>query len=123
VERYFKQGSVAVLMVFTAIIGAIALPFVWLFQPGVVALNHESMVFIAASGILYMSAIYLPPGIADRGNINYRTILPSGRSLRAYPGIFHPWGTNFLFPNNRRFADHCRIGYPFFEVWARHKPR
>ena len=31
VERYFKQGSVAVLMVFTTIIGALALPFVWLF--------------------------------------------------------------------------------------------
>jgi len=58
VERYFKQGSVAVLMVFTAIIGALALPFVWLFQPGVVALDLESMVIIAASGILYMSAIY-----------------------------------------------------------------
>ena len=58
VERYFKEGSVAVLMVFTAIIGALALPFVWLFQPGVVALDFESMVVIAASGILYMSAIY-----------------------------------------------------------------
>jgi hypothetical protein len=28
VERYFKRGSVAVLMVFTAVIGALALPFV-----------------------------------------------------------------------------------------------
>lgn len=58
VERYFKHGSVAVLMVFTAIIGAIALPFVWLFQPGVVALDLQSMVVIAVSGILYMGAIY-----------------------------------------------------------------
>jgi drug/metabolite transporter (DMT)-like permease len=58
VERYFKQGSVAVLMVFTAIIGTLALPFVWFFQPGVVVLDHESMVVIAVSGILYMSAIY-----------------------------------------------------------------
>lgn len=58
VERYFKQGSVAVLMVFTAIIGALALPLIWFFQPGAVALDHESMVVIAASGILYMSAIY-----------------------------------------------------------------
>lgn len=57
-ERYFKEGSVAVLMVFTAIIGALALPFVWLFQPSVVALDHVSMAAIAASGILYMSAIY-----------------------------------------------------------------
>jgi uncharacterized membrane protein len=58
VERYFKQGSVAVLMIFTAIIGAFALPFVWLFQPDVVALDLQSMVVVAASGILYMSAIY-----------------------------------------------------------------
>jgi uncharacterized membrane protein len=58
VERYFKQGSVAVLMVFTAIIGALALPFIWLFQPGVVALDLQSMTVIAVSGILYMGAIY-----------------------------------------------------------------
>jgi hypothetical protein len=37
VERYFKKGNVAVLMVFTAIIGALALPFIWFFQPGAVA--------------------------------------------------------------------------------------
>ncbi len=58
VERYFKEGSVAVLMVFTAIIGALALPFVWFFRPEVVALDYESMVVIAISGILYMGAIY-----------------------------------------------------------------
>jgi drug/metabolite transporter (DMT)-like permease len=58
VERYFKQGSVAVLMVFTAIIGALALPFIWLFQPGVVSLDPQSMAVIAVSGILYMGAIY-----------------------------------------------------------------
>lgn len=58
VERYFKQGSIAVLMVFTAIIGALALPLIWLFQPGVVVLDLQSMVVISVSGILYMSAIY-----------------------------------------------------------------
>jgi drug/metabolite transporter (DMT)-like permease len=58
VERYFKHGSVAVLMVFTAIIGALALPFIWLFRPGVVALDIQSMAVIAISGILYMGAIY-----------------------------------------------------------------
>jgi drug/metabolite transporter (DMT)-like permease len=58
VERYFKHGSVAVLMVFTAIIGALALPFIWLFQPGVVVLDQQSMAVIAVSGILYMGAIY-----------------------------------------------------------------
>ena len=58
VERYFKQGSVAVLMVFTAIIGSLALPFIWLFQPGMVSLDPQSIVVIAVSGILYMGAIY-----------------------------------------------------------------
>jgi len=58
VERYFKQGSVAVLMVFTAIIGVLVLPFIWLYQPGVVSLDPQSMAVIAVSGILYMGAIY-----------------------------------------------------------------
>src|SRR5512136_193867 len=58
VERYFKHGSVAVLMVFTAIIGALALPFIWLFRPDVAALDIQSMAVIAVSGILYMGAIY-----------------------------------------------------------------
>jgi drug/metabolite transporter (DMT)-like permease len=58
VERYFKQGSVAVLMVFTAIIGSLALPFIWLFQPGMVSLDPQSIAVIAVSGILYMGAIY-----------------------------------------------------------------
>ena len=58
VERYFKHGSVAVLMVFTAIIGALALPFIWLFQRHVVSLDLQSMALIAVSGILYMGAIY-----------------------------------------------------------------
>jgi drug/metabolite transporter (DMT)-like permease len=58
VERYFKQGSVAVLMVFTAIIGTLALPPIWLFQPSVISLDQQSMAVIAVSGILYMSAIY-----------------------------------------------------------------
>jgi len=58
VERYFKHGSIAVLMVFTAIIGALALPVIWLFRPSVVALNLQSMAVITTSGLLYMGAIY-----------------------------------------------------------------
>jgi drug/metabolite transporter (DMT)-like permease len=49
---------VAVLMVFTAIIGSLALPFIWLFQPGMVSLDPQSIAVIAVSGILYMGAIY-----------------------------------------------------------------
>lgn len=58
VDRYFKHGSIAVLMVFTAIIGALAMPFIWFLQPHVVLLDLRSMAVIAVSGILYMSAIY-----------------------------------------------------------------
>jgi uncharacterized membrane protein len=58
VERYFKHGSIAVLMVFTAIIGALSLPFIWFFQPIVFALDMQSMAVISISGILYMGAIY-----------------------------------------------------------------
>ena len=45
-------------MVFTAIIGVLAMPLIWFFQPGVVALDLQSMAVIAVSGILYMGAIY-----------------------------------------------------------------
>ena len=58
VERYFKNGSVAVLMVFTSIIGVIALPFIWFYQPTVIALSLQAMIVIAVSGILYMAAMY-----------------------------------------------------------------
>ncbi|MCL4437425.1 DMT family transporter [Patescibacteria group bacterium] len=57
VEKYFKFGSVAVLMVFTAIIGLLLLPFVWWFNPRVLSLPFSSIAVMAFSGILYMAAI------------------------------------------------------------------
>ncbi|MCL5733229.1 MAG: EamA family transporter, partial [Patescibacteria group bacterium] len=57
VEKYFKFGSVAVLMVFTAIIGLLLLPFVWWFNPWVLSLPFSSIAVMAFSGILYMAAI------------------------------------------------------------------
>ncbi len=59
VEKYFKHGSVAVLMVFTAIIGLFALPFIYFFQPSVLCIPLQEMVETAVSGILYMGAIYV----------------------------------------------------------------
>jgi drug/metabolite transporter (DMT)-like permease len=58
VEKYFKNESVAVLMVFTAIMGAVSLPFIAWFQPGAVFLSTKAIGVIAASGMLYMSAMY-----------------------------------------------------------------
>ncbi len=57
VERFFKESNVAVLLVFTAFIGVLMLPFIWVLEPGVVSLDVESVAIIAASGVLYMGAM------------------------------------------------------------------
>ena len=57
VERFFKESNVAVLLVFTAFIGVLMLPFIWFLEPGVVSLDVESVAIIAASGVLYMGAM------------------------------------------------------------------
>ena len=57
-ERYLKGGSPALLMVFTALTGLIALPFIWWFEPSVLGLPLLSGAVIAASGLLYMAAMY-----------------------------------------------------------------
>lgn len=57
VERFFKQSDVAVLLVFTAFIGVLMLPFIWFFEPSVISLDLERIAVIAASGILYMGAM------------------------------------------------------------------
>jgi drug/metabolite transporter (DMT)-like permease len=57
VERYFKHSDVAVLLLFTALIGVLALPFIALYQPTVFQLDAGSMALIVLSGILYMGAM------------------------------------------------------------------
>ncbi len=57
VEKYFKRASTAVLMVFTALIGLLLLPFVWYWKPDVLMLPVESIAVMMASGVLYMAAM------------------------------------------------------------------
>lgn len=57
VERFFKDSNVAVLLVFTAFIGVVMLPFIWYFQPAVVRLDIQSIAIIGASGLLYMGGM------------------------------------------------------------------
>ncbi len=59
VERFFKESDVAVLLVFTAFVGVLLLPFIWLFEPSVTAPGAASIALIALSGILYMGAMLL----------------------------------------------------------------
>jgi len=57
VERFFKHSDVAVLLVFTAFIGVLLLPFIWLFEPSVTAPGAAGMALIVVSGILLMGAM------------------------------------------------------------------
>jgi uncharacterized membrane protein len=54
VERYFKTSDVAVLLIFTALIGLIALPFIWWFEPKAMAPDLATAALMATSGVLYM---------------------------------------------------------------------
>ncbi len=58
VERYFKDTSVAVLLVFTALMGLVLLPFIWVFEPGVAKIPIWSVLVIVSSGLLYMGAMF-----------------------------------------------------------------
>ena len=57
VERFFKDSNVAVLLVFTAFMGIVMLPFIWYFEPAVVRLDLRSIAIIGASGLLYMGGM------------------------------------------------------------------
>jgi drug/metabolite transporter (DMT)-like permease len=57
VERYFKDSNVAVLLIFTALIGLITLPFIWLLEPKVAGVGLANAALMAFSGLLYMGAM------------------------------------------------------------------
>ena len=58
VERYFKHTSVAVLLVFTALMGVLMLPIIWWFRPEVLVLPWLDALLIGLSGVLFMAAIW-----------------------------------------------------------------
>jgi uncharacterized membrane protein len=57
VDRFFKDSNVAVLLVFTALVGLLLLPFIWFYEPSVTAPGAASIAVIMLSGILYMGAM------------------------------------------------------------------
>jgi len=59
VERFFKESDVAVLLLFTALVGVLLLPFIWYYEPSVTNPTAGSMALIILSGILYMGAMLL----------------------------------------------------------------
>jgi len=59
VEQYFKHADVAVLLVFTAWIGVLMLPFIAFYDPDFATPQADSIALIMCSGILYMGALLL----------------------------------------------------------------
>src|ERR1700733_6191962 len=59
VDRFFKESNVAVLLLFTAFVGVLLLPFIWYFEPSVTTPGAGSIALIVLSGILYMGALLL----------------------------------------------------------------
>ncbi|MGO9701701.1 MAG: EamA family transporter [Xanthobacteraceae bacterium] len=57
VERFFKHTDVALLLLFTALMGALTLPFIAYFEPAFASIDPGSIALIVLSGILYMGAI------------------------------------------------------------------
>ena len=57
VERYFKENDVAVLLLFTAFIGVLVLPFIALHAPAVARLDAGSIALVMFSGVLYMGGL------------------------------------------------------------------
>jgi drug/metabolite transporter (DMT)-like permease len=57
VDKYFHDSDTTVLMVFTAFLGVVALPVIWLFEPRVLALPWLATIVMTVSGILYMGAM------------------------------------------------------------------
>jgi uncharacterized membrane protein len=56
-EKYFKHSDVAVLLIFTALIGVITLPFIWFLAPEVAGTGLADAALMAFSGILYMGGM------------------------------------------------------------------
>src|SRR3977135_1228479 len=57
VDKYFHDSDTAVLIVFTAVVGALELPAIWRFEPRVLSLPLTAMAVMTVSGILYMGAM------------------------------------------------------------------
>jgi drug/metabolite transporter (DMT)-like permease len=59
VERFFKNANPAVLLVFTSILAVVMLPVICWLEPRVLAIAPWSALVIAASGLIFMIAMFL----------------------------------------------------------------
>lgn len=57
IDRYFPESDTAVLMVFTALMGVVALPVIWAFQPGIFAPSPRAIAVMTVSGVMYIGSM------------------------------------------------------------------
>ena len=57
VDRYFRHSDTAVLMIFTALIGVVMLPFITVLAPRTFSQGAAGILVLTLSGLLYMSAM------------------------------------------------------------------
>jgi Predicted membrane protein len=57
VDRYFPESDTAVLMLFTALVGILALPLIWWLVPGVFAASWGAIAVMTASGVMYIASM------------------------------------------------------------------
>ena len=57
VEQYFKHSDVAVLLLFTAFLGVLLLPFIAFYDPDIAGPDVGSIALIMLAGLLYMGAL------------------------------------------------------------------
>lgn len=84
VDRFFKESSVGVLLIFTALIGIVPLPLIAEFQPGVFAIPRTAMAVIAFAGVLYMGAMYFYLGALQEEEASVVSPLFQASPLFAY---------------------------------------
>jgi drug/metabolite transporter (DMT)-like permease len=57
IDRYFPDSDTAVLMLFTALAGVLVLPFIWWFEPGVLAPSLKAIAVMTLSGVMYIASM------------------------------------------------------------------
>src|SRR5215469_2395383 len=57
VDRYFRDSDPAILMLFTALLGVVLLPFIWWVEPSILKPPLRAIAVMTASGVFYMGAI------------------------------------------------------------------
>ena len=91
VEQYFKHSDVAVLLLFTAFIGVLLLPFIAFYEPTITSPGLGSIALIMLFGHpLYGRDAVLSAGFAIRGSLGGVAVFPGRAAVRLCAGLFFP---------------------------------